>query len=68
MTGSMRRVAVHLLSLVGLLLVVTAFAADVPYLTGRVVDNAEIMQPATRDRLTAAMQAHEHGARLCRCL
>jgi uncharacterized membrane protein YgcG len=59
MTGSMRRVAVHSLWLVGLLLVATAFAADVPYLTGRVVDNAEIMQPATRDRLTAAMQAHE---------
>jgi uncharacterized protein len=37
----------------------SALAADVPYLTGRVVDNAEILQPATRDRLTALLKAHE---------
>jgi uncharacterized membrane protein YgcG len=39
-----------------------AFAADasaVPYLTGRVVDNAEILKPATRERLTATLKAHE---------
>ena len=37
----------------------TAFAADVPYLTGRVVDNAEILSPAARQKLDAAMAAHE---------
>jgi uncharacterized membrane protein YgcG len=35
------------------------FAADVPYLTGRVVDNAEILSPATRDALGASLKAHE---------
>ena len=39
-----------------------AFAADVPYLTGRVVDNAEILAPATRDKLTAALKAHEDAS------
>ncbi|MEO8849164.1 MAG: TPM domain-containing protein [Casimicrobiaceae bacterium] len=34
-------------------------AADVPYLTGRVVDNAEILKPATRDELDRLLQAHE---------
>ena len=34
-------------------------AADVPYLSGRVVDHAEILSPATRERLTAALKAHE---------
>src|SRR5262245_45937653 len=36
-----------------------AFAADVPYLTGRVTDNAEILSPAARERLTATLQKHE---------
>jgi uncharacterized protein len=34
-------------------------AVDVPYLTGRVVDNAEILTPETRARLTAVLKAHE---------
>ena len=34
-------------------------AADVPYLTGRVVDNAEILKPATRERIAALAKAHE---------
>jgi len=37
----------------------TASAVDVPYLSGRVVDDAEILSPATRERLTAASKAHE---------
>jgi uncharacterized protein len=37
----------------------TALAADVPYLTGRVVDNAEILKPATRAALDALLKAHE---------
>ena len=36
-----------------------AWAADVPYLSGRVVDNAEILSPQTRDRLTEQLKAHE---------
>src|SRR5579862_8066972 len=36
-----------------------AGAVDVPFLSGRVVDNAEILKPATREQLSAAMKAHE---------
>ena len=36
-----------------------ASATDVPFLTGRVVDNAEILKPATRASLTAQLKAHE---------
>jgi len=36
-----------------------AGAAEVPYLTGRVVDAAEILSPAARERLAAALKAHE---------
>ena len=35
------------------------FAADVPYLSGRVVDDAEILSPAARERLTLVLKAHE---------
>ncbi len=34
-------------------------ASDVPYLTGHVVDNAEILKPATRERIAALSKAHE---------
>jgi uncharacterized protein len=36
-----------------------AFAAQVPYLTGRVVDNAEIIDPAARKALEVRLQEHE---------
>lgn len=36
-------------------------AGDVPFLTGRVVDNAEILKPATRDKLTGVLKAHEQA-------
>jgi len=39
-----------------------AHGADVPFLTGRVVDNAEILKPATRDKITAALKAHEQAS------
>jgi uncharacterized protein len=38
-----------------------AFAADVPYLTGRVVDNAQILSPDARTRLAAVLKAHEQA-------
>lgn len=44
------------------LLLTTAFsatAADIPYLSGRVVDNAEVLSPAARERITAVLRAHE---------
>ncbi len=37
----------------------SATAVDVPYLSGRVVDDAEILSPATREGLTATSKAHE---------
>ena len=36
-----------------------ARAADVPFLSGRVVDNAEILSPATRASVTEKLKAHE---------
>lgn len=36
-----------------------ATAADVPYLTGRIVDNAEILSAATVQKLTADLKSHE---------
>ena len=42
-----------------LLLATAGLAVDVPYLTGRVVDNAEILSPQARDRIAALMKAHE---------
>jgi len=44
---------------VALALFVPALAADVPFLSGRVVDNAELLTAATREKLGAAMKAHE---------
>jgi uncharacterized protein len=38
-----------------------AQSAEVPYLTGRIVDDAEILNPATRDSLTATLRAHEQA-------
>ena len=38
-----------------------ALAADIPYLTGRVVDNAQILSPDARTRLTGALKAHEQA-------
>ncbi len=39
--------------------VTVAVAADVPLLSGRVVDNAELLSPAARERISAALKAHE---------
>jgi uncharacterized protein len=48
-----------LAALVALPMAAQAQTAEVPYLTGRVVDNAEILKPDTRRRLTEQLQAHE---------
>jgi uncharacterized protein len=41
------------------LLAMAVPAADVPFLSGRVVDDAEILSPAARERLAATSKAHE---------
>jgi len=38
-----------------------AMAAEAPYLTGRVVDNAQILSPDARTRLAAVLKAHEEA-------
>jgi len=44
----------------GMLLAASIAAGmDIPYLTGRVTDNAEIFSPETRERLTESLKAHE---------
>jgi len=56
----MQRFAFLLLAVATLLApAAPATAVDVPYLTGRVVDNAEILKSATRERITATAKAHE---------
>jgi uncharacterized protein len=50
-----RALAATLVCLAG----VAVSALDVPYLTGRVVDNANILKPETRGRISAASKAHE---------
>jgi len=42
-----------------LLISMTAFAVDVPYLTGRVTDNAQILSDETRKSITERLKAHE---------
>ena len=44
---------------VALIVMSAALAADVPYLSGRVVDDAEILRPATREAITRRLAAHE---------
>jgi uncharacterized protein len=38
---------------------VPGWAAEVPFLSGRIVDDAEILQPVTRSRLEVAIVGHE---------
>ncbi|MFH1653510.1 MAG: YgcG family protein [Pseudomonadota bacterium] len=42
-----------------MLLPVSSAAQDVPYLTGRVTDNAQILTPETRQSITGLLKAHE---------
>jgi uncharacterized protein len=42
-----------------ILAAVVAGASNVPYLTGRVTDNAEILSPSVRKSLTERLKAHE---------
>jgi len=55
----MKRVSFPVLLLVILLVLSSAIAADVPYLTGRVIDNAGILSAETRRVLAEKLKAHE---------
>ncbi len=49
-----------LISFIVILLAASTFAAtDVPYLTGRVTDNAQILSPETRREITESLKTHE---------
>jgi uncharacterized protein len=60
-TRNLNHLGAILLSLCAIACPAVVLAADVPYLSGRVVDDAEILQPATRDRLSAELKTHEQG-------
>ena len=47
------------LLLLGLLLPRVALAIEVPYLSGRVTDGAEVLSPAARGEITSILKAHE---------
>ncbi|MDO8834105.1 MAG: TPM domain-containing protein, partial [Vicinamibacterales bacterium] len=57
----MSRIAQRLLTIAFCLAAAPAAAIDVPYLTGRVVDNASILAAETRGRLAEAARAHEQA-------
>jgi len=51
---------IHVLFILAVLLIFkTAFAVDVPYLTGRVTDYAQILSDETRKAITELLKAHE---------
>lgn len=55
----MKRASFPVFLSVILLVLSTAIAADVPYLTGRVTDNAGILSGQSRQALTETLKAHE---------
>jgi uncharacterized protein len=55
----MKRTAITLILSVILLVASIAMAADIPYLTGRVTDNAQILSTETRRSLTESLREHE---------
>lgn len=55
----MNRTAIFIILLVSAVVYPVAFGADVPYLTGRVTDNAQILSENTRKTLGEALKTHE---------
>jgi len=55
----MKTISTFFLLLVILLTHSLPFSADIPYLTGRVTDNAEILSATTRHALTESLKEHE---------
>jgi len=56
-----KRLGPIMVCMLGMAWLASAPAADIPYLSGRVVDDAEILSPAARDRLTAELKSHEQA-------
>lgn len=61
MARKLRRLLSVLLPLVALLFASSAYALEVPALTGRVVDNAKILSSADAARISALLEAHERS-------
>ncbi|PKN84292.1 MAG: hypothetical protein CVU51_10750 [Deltaproteobacteria bacterium HGW-Deltaproteobacteria-1] len=55
----MRNKSILFLMIALALAALSAFAVDVPFLTGRVTDNAQILSNETRKTITANLKAHE---------
>ena len=55
----MKSTSIFFLLLLMLLTDFDLFAAEIPYLTGRVTDNAEILSETTRQSLTESLKRHE---------
>ena len=54
-----KELRIFLVAAILLFLALPAFAADIPYLTGRVTDNAQILSPETQKAIAARLKAHE---------
>jgi uncharacterized protein len=61
MSRTLRHVSLVTACLWLALVVTAAQAAEVPYLTGRIVDNAELLSPGARESLEAKLAAHEQA-------
>jgi len=57
----MKRAAILFVAALLLLTAPPLLAQDIPFLTGRVVDDANIIDDGAQQRLTAALKAHEDG-------
>lgn len=62
MAFALRLVAYTLLTVAGLLLSNPAAALDVPALTGRVVDLANVIEPADESRIAGKLEAYERAS------
>jgi len=51
--------SIFLLLPIVLLISTQLFSADIPYLTGRITDNAQLLSPAVNRSLSDSLQAHE---------
>ncbi|RQW03873.1 TPM domain-containing protein, partial [candidate division KSB1 bacterium] len=55
----MKRRSLFLLLSLALQLGCMLFAADIPYLTGRITDNAQLLSPEVSDSVSQSLKAHE---------
>lgn len=55
----MNRIALFLFGCLAALAAIASHAADVPYLSGRITDNAELLGAGTKQELNVLLKAHE---------